>query len=76
MALVTDMNERERTKFISRFEEIEKAAHDAIEALKLRNDTDLTVAVIKFSLLGPSVSQELAEILQSAQSVTIPDKPQ
>jgi hypothetical protein len=75
--LVTDMNDRERTKFATKARMLSESTSKLAEALESNNgdDSEALVYLTIVSLSGEFIN-ELAKIFAKAAGVEIPDSPE
>ena len=70
--IVTDMNARERTRFIETLELLAKTADDLIAALKEEDDSKLVAPALMFTMTFSQL-RDLFEVLAAAQIVNTGD---
>lgn len=74
MAIVTDLNQRERTRYADALINLADAARNLADSIRVGDDTTAVVHLIGVSMIGHTVN-ELAGVFQSAVSAEIPDHP-
>lgn len=70
--VITDMNDRERDRFIASLEAMQGATTELLEALRTRNDERLLVPAMMFTMSIVTL-QDLFKVLATAQQVDMGD---
>lgn len=74
MTLVTDMNQRERERYIKSLEGVREHTDKLIAALRAGDDTESFTAAVLYALTsGGEWLKELLDIFTTAASVKVPD---
>lgn len=72
MTLVTDMNHRERKRYIALIELHIKQCEDLVEAIRLEDDMKAMFALVQVALAERFVN-ELIEVFRDAENLEVPD---